>query len=308
MVILSGVCYTWGMGNVVTVTANPLLDHLAEATWRTGAVARTSAIARIAGGKGINVARVLARHGHSCTAVCLGGGHEADDLAHLIEVDGISPLLVRTAARLRIGFQLAGPQEGTVACCEDGFGVTAEERERFVAAAAAALRGAELCIISGSVPAPGMDDVYRRIADAAAAAGVPCWIDSYGKAMFAALAGAHPPALAKPNRQEYGDDPQPWLAARELHVTDGGSQVTVRAPEGRYRVVPPTVSEINPIGSGDCWLAGYAHGRLSGWDVPRSLAWAAAAGAANAGRSEVARVGPEDIRPLLSRVDVVAVS
>jgi fructose-1-phosphate kinase PfkB-like protein len=296
------------MADVVTVTANPMLDHLAEVPWRSGVVARTTAIARVAGGKGINVARVLARHGHSCTAVCLGGGHEADDLTRLIEADGIRPALVRTAARLRIGFQFAAQQDGTVACCEQGFSVTTEERERFVAAVAAALRGARLCVISGSVPDLGMDEVYRRIADAAAAAGVPCWIDSYGKEMFAALAGAHPPDLVKPNRQEYGDDPQPWLAARELHLTDGGGQVTVRAPEGRYRVVPPAVSEVNPIGSGDCWLAGYAHGRLSGWDVPRSLAWAAAAGAANASRVEVARIGPEDVRPLVPRADVIAVA
>jgi len=292
------------MGHVVTVTANPLLDHIAEIPWRHGTVSRTTSISRAAGGKGINVARVLARHGHQCTAGCLGGGHEADELGDLIAADGIRPELVRTAARLRIGFQIAEQQAGTVACIEEGFRVTTDERERFVAAVTAALRGAELCIISGSVPDLGMDDIYRRMADAAAAAGVPCWIDSYGKAMLAALAGANPPALAKPNKQEYGGDPQPWLAARELHLTDGAGQVTVRAPEGRWRVAPPAVSEANPIGSGDCWLAGYAHGRLSGWDIPRALAWASAAGAANACRVEVARIGPEDIKPLVDRVQV----
>ncbi len=293
------------MASIVTVTANPLLDHIAEIPWRHGTVSRTTAIARVGGGKGVNVARVLARHGHACTAVCLGGGREADELTGLLAADGIRPQLVRTAARLRIGFQIAEQQAGTVACIEEGFNVTTDEREAFVAAVAATLRGAELLIISGSVPDLGMDDVYRRMADAAAAAGVPCWIDSYGKPMMAALAGANPPTLTKPNKQEYTGDPQPWLAARELHLTDGGGQVTVRAPEGRWRVVPPAVSEVNPIGSGDCWLAGYAHGRLSGWDLPRSLAWAAAAGAANACRVEVARIGPEDIKPLVDRVQVV---
>lgn len=293
------------MGRIVTVTANPLLDHIAEIPWRHGTVSRTTAISRAAGGKGINVARVLARHGHDCTAVCLAGGYEADELVRLVAADGIKPELVRTAARLRIGFQVAEQQAGTVACIEEGFRVTTDERERFVAAVAAALPGASLCIISGSVPDLGMDDVYRRLADVVAAAGVPCWLDSYGKPIFAALAGANPPALVKPNRQEYAGDPHPWLAARELHLTDGGGQVTVRAPEGRWRVVPPEVSEVNPIGSGDCWLAGYAHGRISGWDIPRSLAWAAAAGAANASRVEVARIGPEDIKPLVDRVQVV---
>jgi 1-phosphofructokinase len=293
------------MGRIVTITANPLLDHLAEGPCRPGLVARTASFARVAGGKGLNVARVLARHGHDCTAVCLGGGHEADELVRLVAADGIRPVLVRTAARLRIGFQVVEHAVGTAACIEEGFHVTTDEREDFVAAAAAALPGAALCIISGSVPDVGLEDVYRRLADAAAAAGVPCWIDSYGRPMLAALAGANPPALAKPNRQEYAGEPQAWFSARELHLTDGAAQVTVRAPEGRWRVIPPAVSEINAIGSGDCWLAGYAHGRLSGWDLPRSLAWAAAAGAANASRIDVARIGPEDIRPLVARVQVV---
>ncbi|HAT09565.1 MAG TPA: hypothetical protein DCS97_02995 [Planctomycetes bacterium] len=293
------------MARIVTVTANPLLDHIAEIPWRHGAVSRTAHITRVAGGKGVNVARVLARHGHQVTAVCLAGGHEADELARLIAADGIKPELVRTAARLRIGFQLSELQSGSVACIEDGFVVTPDERDRFVATIAEQVRGAELLIVSGSVPEVGMEDSYRRICDAAHAAGVPCWVDSYAKPMLAALAGAHPPALAKPNRQEYGVDPQPWLAARELHLTDGGGTVTVRAPEGRWRVVPPQVSEVNGIGSGDCWLAGYAHGRLSGWDIPRSLAWAAAAGAANAARAEVARIGPEDVKQLIDRVQVV---
>jgi fructose-1-phosphate kinase PfkB-like protein len=292
------------MGTIVTVTANPLLDHIAEIPWRHGTVARTSRIDRVAGGKGINVARVLARHGHRAVAVCLGGGSEAQEFAHLVEADGIEPVMVPTAARLRIGFQLSEQQSGTAACIEDGFRVDSDERERFVAATTARMRGADLVVISGSVPDLGMEDVYRRICDAAAAASIPCWVDSYGKPMLVALAGEHPPALTKPNRQEYGSDPAPWLAARELHLTDGGGQVTVRSPEGRWRVVPPVVSEANPIGSGDCWLAGYAHGRLSGWDVPRSLAWASAAGAANAARIEVARIGPDDIKPLIDQVQV----
>lgn len=293
-----------GMATIVTVTANPLLDHIAEIPWRNGGVARTAHIARLAGGKGVNVARVLVRHGHRAIAVCLGGGGEADELIRLLASDGIEPELVRTAARLRIGFQMCEQQAGTMACIEDGFRVAPAERERLVATVAARLRGADLVVISGSVPDLGMEDVYRHICDEAAAAGVPCWVDSYGRPMLAALAGAHPPALAKPNRQEYAGDPNAWLAARELHLTDGPEQVTVRTPEGRWRVVPPAVTEVNPIGSGDCWLAGYAHGRLSGWDAPRALAWAAAAGAANAARTEVARIGPEDIKPLVDRAQV----
>jgi fructose-1-phosphate kinase PfkB-like protein len=285
------------MARVITVTANPLLDHLAEAVWQPGKVTRVPRIARIAGGKGVNVARVLARHGHQVVATGFAGGDEGRALASLVAEDGIEPAFVPTAARLRIGFQVADPR-ATTAVIEDGFAVASAEADALIERIRALLP-ADLVIISGSVPDVALRDLFRRICDL-----VPCWVDAYGAPMLAALAGANPPLLAKPNRQEYGEDPQPWLTCRELHLTDGAASTTVRSPEGRFRVIPPVVAEINPIGSGDCYLAGLAHGQLSGWPLPRRLAWAAAAGAANAARADVARIGPEDIRPLVEAVMV----
>lgn len=287
------------MARVLTVTANPLLDHLGDGRWRSGAVVRVPTMQRVAGGKGINVARVLARLGHRCRAACLAGGAEGEELARLIAADGVEPVLVRTAARLRIGVQLA---DG--ALIEDGFAVRAEEGERLLAAIAAALSGCDLVIVSGSLPDPGLAGLYPAILAACAAAGVPCWLDSHGPGAEAALSAPVLPRLAKPNRQEYEAAPARWQRVRELQVTDGAAGAWVRAPEGRWRVQPPAVVEVNPIGSGDCWLAAYAHAWLSGWPMAERLRWAAAAGAANAARADVAAIGESEIRPLLASVRV----
>ena len=292
------------MATVLTITANPLLDHLATATWVPGRVVRTPGLVQVAGGKGVNVARVLARHGHQVAALGFAGGGEGRTLTGLVAADGITPAFTTTAARLRIGFQVIEPGGRSGALLEDGFAVTAAEAEALLAELRHRLP-ADLVIVSGSVPDPGLVTLYRRIAELCAEAGVPCWIDAYGPAMRCALAGGHPPLLAKPNAEEYGAEAKPWLAVRELHLTDGARTVVVRAPEGRFRVVPPEVVEVNPLGSGDCYLAGLAHARLSGCDLPAQLAYAAAAGAANAARAEVARIGPEDIRPLVDGVSVV---
>lgn len=291
------------MATVLTITANPLLDHLATATWMPGKVVRTPRIAQVAGGKGINVARVLARHGHQVSALGFAGGGEGRTLAALVAEDGIAPAFTATAARLRVGFQVIEPGGRTGAVIEDGFAVTAAEADALLAELRRRLP-ADLVIVSGSVPDPAVSELHRRICGVCAAAGVPCWVDAYGAAMRAALAGEHPPLLAKPNAEEYGTEPKPWLAVRELHLTDGAHTIIVRAPEGRYRVVPPAVAEINPIGSGDSYLAALAHARLSGLDLPAQLAYAAAAGAANAARADVARIGPEDIKPLVGGVTV----
>jgi len=125
--------------------------------------------------------------------------YEADELVHLVAADGITPALVRTAAACASASQVAEQQAGTVACIEEGFPTSPPtSRERFISAVATALPGAALCINQrlGAGSRHG-----RRVPPAGrcpVAAGVPCWIDSYGKPMLAALAGANPPALVKP--------------------------------------------------------------------------------------------------------------
>ncbi|MBA3936936.1 MAG: hypothetical protein H0X38_05710 [Planctomycetes bacterium] len=293
------------MATVLTITANPLLDHLTEARLELGKVTRVARFTPLAGGKGLNVARVLARHGHRVLAAGFAGGPGGALIADLIAADGVEPCLTATAARTRIGFQASAPQRGTTALLEDGVPISAEECGALLRQVRSLLTGTALVVVGGSVPdASTCSGLYRQILDACATAGVPCWVDAYGPAMDEALAGAHPPLLAKPNRQEYGKG-RKWLACRELHLTDGGAEVKVRHPDGRYRVIPPTVVELNPVGSGDCYIAGLAHARLNGAALPDQLRYAAAAGAANAARADVARIGPQDIEPLLDGVELI---
>ena len=96
-----------------------------------------------------------------------------------------------------------------------------------------------------------------------------------------------------------------WLPARELHLSDGANEIKVRHPEGRFRVIPPTVEARNPVGSGDCYLAALAHARLTGMPLEEQLRYAAAAGAANAARIDIARISPADIRALVDDVQIL---
>jgi len=63
-------------------------------------------------------------------------------------------------------------------------------------------------------------------------------------------------------------------------------------------------SRSQPTAPGKPGLGGGPGGHTSGFDLPAQLAYAAAAGAANAARADVARIGPEDIRPLVGAVTV----
>ncbi len=291
---------------IVTVTANPLLDHLAEGAPAPGGIRRVDAFVPTAGGKGLNVARVLARHGHRVLACGFAGGRSGEHLAELVAADGVEPAFTAVAAATRVGFQLIDGASVSAVMAR-GFPVTASECGSLLSRVRSLLGAARLVLIGGSTCHSAADGLYRQLADACAHAGVPCWIDAYGPAMAAALAGAHPPALGKPNREEYAAlGEKTWLACRELHVTDGAEPVRVLHPEGRLRVTPPRVRERNATGSGDCYLAGLAHARLAGMPLEQQCRYAAAAGAANSARADVAAIAPEDIAALLDQVAVEA--
>ena len=295
------------MATVVTITPNTLLDHLARTRIAPGVVNRVAQVEPLAGGKGLNVGRVLAAHGHRVRATGFVGQDAQTAFAALVAADGQEPEFIAVAARQRIGFLAVDATRGeTTSLLESGFAVAPAEVGRLLDRVRGLIQGADLVIAAGSVPDPAVDGLYRLVLDACHHANVPCWIDAYGPAMDRALAGAHPPQLAKPNAAEYGPEPHTrWNACRELHRTDGGGTVRVRHPDGRCRVTPPVVTEVNPVGSGDCYLAGLAHARLAGLPLADQLAYAAAAGAANAARADVARIGPADIAPLIGAAQVV---
>lgn len=291
------------MATILVLTPNTLLDHLAVGAFAAGQVNRIERFREAAGGKGLNVGRVLARHGHRVIACGFAGGASGDRLMDLVAADGLVPAFTRTAARTRIGFCVTDAQRGTSAALEGGFPVDPAEVGHLVRDVQAQIAGCQLVIASGSVPDAACNGLYRLVLATCAQAGVPCWVDAYGPAMIEALTGGNPPALSKPNRQEYNRD-RAWMNCPELHLTDGAAAIHVRHPQGRYRVVPPPVAEVNPIGSGDCYLAALAHARLAGLPLPEQLRYAAAAGAANAARADVACIGPADIAPFVDRTSV----
>jgi tagatose 6-phosphate kinase len=292
------------MATFLTITANTLLDHLVTSPLVAGEVNRVPSFTLQAGGKGVNVARVLRAHGHRVLVTGFSGGASGAVLRDLVAADGMEPHFVPTAARTRTGFLCMHPGGGKTSLLENGFQVSAQEQLQLVAQCERLLAGTQLVVIGGSVPDPSCVALYRLILEACARAQVPCWVDAYGAVMDEALGSRHPPALVKPNLAEYGTNHRRWLPASELHLTDGGNEIRVRHPEGRFRVQPPRVLERNPVGSGDCYLAALAHGRSCGWDLYTQLRYAAAAGAANAASGQVARITPEEISALVGEVSI----
>jgi 1-phosphofructokinase family hexose kinase len=291
---------------IVTVTPNPAIDVTIDVpVLRLGASHVIEGARRRAGGKGLNVARVLAQTGHDAVAT---GPVGADDLGWFItDLAGVDVRMTPCATATRSTYAVveAGVAR-TTQLNERGTARTAAEWEAVLAAVRAALPGARCLTISGSLPPATPADVVPRLIRAAQDAGVRVVADLTGDALLAAAAAGAD--ILKPNRDELAatigtDDPEAGAAmlqdagARLVLVSLGeDGLVAVRAPDAESTATTrrsgravharlPRPLRGNATGAGDAAVAAVAACLDEGLDlsadldelVRRAAAWSAAA-------------------------------
>lgn len=262
---------------IVTVTPNLALDVTYEMPeLRPGKVHRVRAVRSRAGGKGVNVARVLRSLGHEVLVIGLAGGPTGAAVREDLDAAGLPHDLVPCAGETRRTVTVVAGDEATL-LREPGPVITPEEwvalEER--------VPDAGVLVVSGSLP-PGVEpEAVTRLA----ARDVPVIVDTSGEA----LRHAAPYAWAvKPNAEELAavtgtDDPVAgarMLGARTVVVSMGADGLLAVTGEEVHRVSPPRVVTGNPTGAGDAVVAALAAGAATGSAWPALLADAAALSAA----------------------------
>ncbi|MFO0950445.1 MAG: PfkB family carbohydrate kinase [Isosphaeraceae bacterium] len=82
----------------------------------------------------------------------------------------------------------------------------------------------------------------------------------------------------------------------------------VRLKGQLYRVTPPTVTALNPIGSGDCLLAGLVDGWLNGLPPEETIRHAFGCAVANALVWDAGGINPAEARTQAVAVTVEPIS
>lgn len=292
---------------ILTVTPNPALDvtYLVDSI-EPGAEHRVLDVQERPGGKGINVARILAALGEKAATTGLVFGEAGEQVRTGLDRIGVPQSLVRrdrAGAGTRRTVVIVEPSGRATSFSEPGPTVATEDVEALLASVGAVVREASVVVVSGSLP-PGMpDEDVARLTACAAGAGVPVLVDTSGPALVhAARAGA----VVKPNLTELCSalsvsplraDDLASVAALADRLTGQGSPAVVvtlggagalavcgrRAWRVRAVALPPGRAR-NPTGAGDAFAAALARGLTSGGvadlDWPRVLADAGALAAA----------------------------
>lgn len=278
------------------VGANPAMDRVS--TWpqlRLGAVNRAAEVTVVPGGKGFNVARAVVRLGQDATAYGFLGGHVGEALREMILADGIVDRHTTIAAGTRVCFIVVEPETGrSTVLNEPGPAVAPAEVEAFLGSLRADCRPEDLLILSGSLPDSVDAAVAGEIVHIGVRAGARTLVDIHSQALRHAV--GQRPWMVKCNRHELaqlqGDEALTDLPAAMLELRGRGIEVVVvtEGPEGALiadatgvaRVRVPSITEVNPTGSGDLLLAGLAVGLERGQRPAEALVLGAACGTAGA--------------------------
>jgi tagatose 6-phosphate kinase len=264
---------------IVTVTPNLALDVTYELPeLRPGHAHRVRAVHTRAGGKGVNVARVLRSLGHDVLVLGPVGGATGEAVRADLDASGLAHDLVPCAGETRRTVTIVAGGEAT-SLAEPGPVIAPDEW----AALEARIPDADVLVLSGSLP-PGVDaDAVAGLVARLSARDVPVIVDTSGEA----LRRAAPYAWAvKPNAEELAattgtDDPVAgarMLGARTVVVSLGAEGLLAVTGDQVHRAAPPRVVSGNPTGAGDAVVAALAAGAGSPW--PELLRDAAALSAA----------------------------
>ncbi|MBF0787787.1 MULTISPECIES: 1-phosphofructokinase [unclassified Streptococcus] len=299
---------------IYTVTLNPAIDYIVRlAHIESGAVNRMDSSDTFAGGKGINVSRILKRLGYASTATGFVGGFTGEFIKNSLAAEEIGTDFVQVNQPTRINVKVKADQETEI----NGLGpVVTEAQLRDLEDFLAQLTSDDTVVFAGSAPASLGNQVYNRLIPLAKQAGAEVVCDFEGQTLLDSL--VHQPLLVKPNNHElesifgvtfdsredivlYAKD---ILAqgAKNVIVSMAGEGALLVTPEVTYFAKPIKGTVKNSVGAGDSMVAGFTGEYTKSHNLMEALKWGVACGTATAFSDDLASI--EFIQEMYEKVEV----
>lgn len=260
---------------IVTVSMNPSIDiSYPLTTFQLDTVNRVTNVKKTAGGKGLNVTRVLKQAGTDVVAAGVIGGSLGEDIQAQLDEAGIEHAFSKIAGQTRncIAILHEGQQTEIL---ESGPVITESEAADFLLDFETLIEAASIVVISGSLPAGLPQDFYAQMIAICSDKNKPVILDCSGDSLRLVLASAHKPLLIKPNTEELADllskDVTADIATLKavlseslfegiewIVVSMGAQGAFAKHHDRFYQVSIPKIAVVNPVGSGDATVAGLA--------------------------------------------------
>ncbi len=315
---------------VLTVTANPAIDLMVTVNeWQMGIVNKGETSYQKIGGKGIQVARVLAEvdenHAEKIIATGWIGKENYAVFQHYFEKLNIIDGFVHVDGATRTNVKI------TDKSCNDttdinflGLEISEGEQAQFASKLKKLLKSDDLCVLAGSLPQGVPVDFYTKLIAQLRQEGHKVILDTSGKALKNVIESKTFPHIMKPNIHElteiYGkefnnereiiDFAKPWFKqGLQILVVSMGAEGALFISENQViKVVPPNVKVISTVGAGDAMVAGICYGLLQGLPFVEIAKLATAVSASNISEEKCTLKMPTLVQKLLPQVKVITMS
>lgn len=299
---------------IYTVTFNPSIDYVMFVDdFKIDGLNRAQDTNKFAGGKGINVSRVLKTLGVDSTALGFAGGFPGDFIAQTLKDSDIHTNFVQVDEDTRINVKLKTGQETEVNA--QGPNVT-EAQFQSLLNQIKETSDKDTVIVAGSVPKSIPSDAYAQIAKITRQTGAQLVVDAEKDLVETVL--EYQPLFIKPNKDELevmfntsvkNDEDVIKYAkqilekgAQSVIVSLGGDGAIYVDHQQSIKAVNPKGEVINTVGSGDSTVAGMVAGLATGLSVQDAFKQAVASGTATAFDADLAT--KEAIENIKSQVTI----
>lgn len=287
---------------IYTVTLNPSIDFIVRIDQlNLGSVNRMVSDDKFAGGKGINVSRVLQRLGVGNTATGFLGGFTGHFIEDSLKNEGIETAFVKVDQDTRINVKIKSQEETEI----NGQGpMISQEQLEALKAKLSQLSSDDTVVFAGSAPANLGNAVYKELIPLVRKSGAQVVCDFEGQPLLDAL--ANNPLLVKPNNHEleaiFGvplnslNDVETYarrileMGAQHVLISMAGDGALLVTEEATYFAKPIKGQVKNSVGAGDSMVAGFTGEFMKSQNPIEALKWGVACGTATAFSDDLATI------------------
>ncbi|MGO1819275.1 MAG: 1-phosphofructokinase [Senegalia sp. (in: firmicutes)] len=302
-----------------TITLNPAVDrryNIDELAKNT--VKRTEDYHASAGGKGLNVSRVIKLLEEDVSAFGFLGGNTGDFIRSEIKKIDIIDKFTDVCGTTRTCLNIIDSNGDNIEVLEKGPSISEDDKNKFIEEFKNEVENLDIITISGSLPKGINIDIYSEIIEIAASKGKKVILDTSGDVLLENLKSK--PFLVKPNKEELENITKIKLdseaaikmaaykilskGAQNIAISLGSNGMYFFGEEGNFKVDIPKVDVSNTVGSGDSSVAGFAYSISKGKTIDQALKYANACGMSNATLKGTGQIDMEQVNELIEKIIV----
>ena len=300
---------------ISTVTLNVSIDkaYKIKGSVESGKVIRVLECNNTAGGKGLNVSRVISICGEEVLATGFVGGHCGALVEELLENDNIKNQFTHVNSETRSCINILDENNISTEFLEKGSYVNKNEIDKFIEDFNKIIDNSNIITISGSVPQGVPTDIYATLIKMIKAKNKKVILDASGDLLKEGIKAL--PTMIKPNSEEMenllgisiNNREEVIKSAIKLYesgielvvVSLGGDGALLVCEEGVYHGKPPKIKVVNTVGCGDSMVAAFSVAMERGYSNTDSLKYAVSISAANAMTFSTGNFNSKDVDKFL---------